>query len=161
MPVSANRLQLDELLEYARQLAKEQTGTAFCRRILLKRQVKNDLHILNRIYCTYLERAEEVTALSPAVEWLLDNHYLLLEQYEYIQRNFSPRLFRRLPVLTAGPMKGFHRIYAIIYELLRVTGGKSDLEVLVSFLWAYQQVRPLTLGELWAVPPIWRLAIFH
>jgi len=161
MPASTSQLQLDELLEYARQLAKEQTGTAFCRKNLLKRQVQEDLRFLNRIYRAYLESTEEITALSPAGEWLLDNHYLLLEQYEYIERNFSARAFRRLPVLTAGQMQGFHRIYAIIYELLRVTKGKSDLEVLVSFLWAYQQVNPLTLGELRAVPLILRLVIFH
>lgn len=96
-----------------------------------------------------------------AAEWLLDNHYLLLEQYKYIRQNLPVRYFRRLPVLTSGPMKGLHRIYAILYELLMVTGGNSDPEVLVSFLWAYQQVRPLTIGELWAIPLMLRFVIFH
>src|SRR5690554_4703278 len=111
---STTTLQLDELLEYARQLAREQRRTAFSRKVLLKRQVKHDLRRLNRIYRNYLAQAEEETMLPLAAEWLLDNHYLLLEQYKYIRQNLPIRYFRRLPVLTSGPMKGFHRIYAIL-----------------------------------------------
>ena len=158
---STTSFQLDELLEYARQLAREHRSIAFSRKLLLKRQLKHDLRRLNRIYHNYLAQAEEEATMPLAAEWLLDNHYLLLEQYKYIRQNLPVRYFRRLPVLTSGPMKGLHRIYAILYELLMVTGGNSDPEVLVSFLWAYQQVRPLTIGELWAIPLMLRFVIFH
>lgn len=155
-------LQLEELLEYARQLAREQKGITFSRSVRLKRQVKHDLRLLNAVYRDFLAKAEEEEAmLPPAAEWLLDNHYLLLEQYKYIRQNLSISHFRRLPVLTSGKMKGLYRIYAILYELLKVTGGKSDPEVLVSFLWAYQQIQPLTIGELWAIPLMLRFVIFH
>ncbi|NLM37026.1 MAG: hypothetical protein GX202_02740, partial [Firmicutes bacterium] len=161
MLTSPTTLQLDELLEYARHLAREQKRITFSRRILLKRQIKQDLRYLNAVYHDYLAQAEEEAILPLAAEWLLDNHYLLVEQYKYIRQNLSARHFRRLPVLTSGPMKGFHRIYAILYEVLKVTGGNSDPEVLVSFIWAYQQVQPLTIGELWAIPIMLRFVIFR
>ncbi|HHW13053.1 MAG TPA: glycosyl transferase family 36 [Firmicutes bacterium] len=161
MLTSPTTLQIDELLEYARHLAREQKRITFSRRILLKRQIKQDLRYLNAVYHDYLAQAEEEAILPLAAEWLLDNHYLLVEQYKYIRQNLSARHFRRLPVLTSGPMKGFHRIYAILYEVLNVTGGNSDPEVLVSFIWAYQQVQPLTIGELWAIPIMLRFVIFR
>ncbi len=154
-------LQLDEILEYAHQLAKEQRRVTFSRRVFLRRQVKKDLRKLDAIHKEYLAKVADKAKLPLAGEWLIENQYLLHEQYQYIQKNFPLRYFRRLPVLTSGRMKGYRRIYSILYELLEQNEGKSDPEVLVSFLWAYQQVQPLTIGELWAVPLMLRFVLFH
>ena len=161
MQTTTTSLQLDELLEYARQLAKEQRLITFSRKVMLKRQVKKDLRKLNAIHRNYLLKATDKAKIPLAGEWLLDNQYLLHEQYQYIQKNLPLSSFRRLPVLTSGQMKGYRRIYSILYALLKLTRGSSDPEVLVSFLWAYQQVQALTISELWAVPLMLRLVIYH
>ena len=154
-------LLLDELLEYAPQLAKEQNQIGTSRRVVLQRQLKKNLQKLNSIYYKTLDKFEKEVELSTTGKWLIDNRYLLNEQYHYIQKNFRRDFFRRLPVLASGRMKGSLRIYAILDHLLKQSDGRSNPEILTSFLWAYQRTQPLTIGELWAVPLVLRFVIFH
>ena len=159
--IRQSNLLLDELLEYAPQLAKEHHEVGTSKRVTIQRQLKKDLQKLDSIYYEILDRFEKQVELSTAGKWLIDNRYLLHEQYHYIQKNLRKDFFRRLPVLTSGRMKGSLRIYAILHHLLKQSDGSANPDVLLSFLWSYQQTQPLTIGELWAVPLVLRFVIFH
>jgi cyclic beta-1,2-glucan synthetase len=56
---------------------------------------------------------------------------------------------------------GTPRVYDLALELISHTHGRVDLEGLRAFVAAYQSVRPLTLGELWAIPIMLRLALIE
>jgi cyclic beta-1,2-glucan synthetase len=88
---------------------------------------------------------------SPACEWLLDNFYLIQEQIIAIRRNLPPGYGKTLPQL-AGNKRGVPRVYDIALEIIQHGDGRWDLENLSRFVTAYQNVIPLTLGELWAIP---------
>ena len=57
-----------------------------------------------------------------------------------------------LPVLTQGPRAGYARILNVAWHFIAHTDSRFDAKVLEQFLAAYQEVRPLTIAELWAVP---------
>ena len=96
-----------------------------------------------------------------AAEWLLDNFYLI-EQQIHMARLHLPRTYsRELPRLLTGPMAGFPRVYDIALELIAHADGRVDAQNLSLFVAAYQSVTPLTLGELWAVPIMLRLALIE
>ena len=99
--------------------------------------------------------------IAPAAEWLFDNSHLIQEQIELARAHLSPGYSRALPRLKSGPRKGFPRIYDTVLELVRHTDGQVDLENLSRFVKAYQEVQPLTLGELWAVPIMLRLTLIE
>jgi hypothetical protein len=53
------------------------------------------------------------------------------------------------------------RIYHIASEAIAHGDGRWDAASLTSYLTAYQQVTPLTLGEVWALPGMLRLALIE
>src|SRR6266852_2259378 len=105
---------------------------------------------------------EAVTAnhrITPAGEWLLDNFYLIEEQIRTAKRHLPKAYSRELLRLREGPSIGLPRVYDIALEVISHGDGRVDPESLTSFVAAYQTVTPLTLGELWALPIMLRLAL--
>jgi cyclic beta-1,2-glucan synthetase len=127
----------------------------------LLRQMAADLRTLNRIGHMYqIDLKSEIT-LPPAGEWLVDNLYLINEQAQFILCNFPAAYHRTLPVLSAGPQQNQRRIYALLRSLVEYCDGRCTTALLTEFLQAYQKTLPLTMGELWAVPLMLRVAIIN
>jgi len=63
--------------------------------------------------------------------------------------------------LLSGPSAGHPRVYDIALETISHGDGRVDPETLGSFVAAYQTVSFLTLGELWAIPIMLRLALIE
>ncbi|WP_443700418.1 GH36-type glycosyl hydrolase domain-containing protein [Pseudomonas sp.] len=99
--------------------------------------------------------------VMPAAEWLLDNFYLIEEQIRIAQRHLPKGYSRELPRLANGPSTGLPRIYDTALEIISHGDGRVDSEILDRFVAAYQAVTPLTLGELWAIPIMLRLALIE
>nr|WP_217907286.1 glucoamylase family protein [Janthinobacterium sp. PC23-8] len=99
--------------------------------------------------------------VTPASEWLLDNFYLIEEQIRTTRRHLPKNYSKELPRLTSGLDAGCPRVYKIALEIISHGDGHVDLENLCHFVEAYQDVATLTLGELWAVPIMLRLALIE
>ncbi|HEX7973988.1 MAG TPA: glucoamylase family protein, partial [Anaerolineales bacterium] len=61
------------------------------------------------------------------------------------------------PKLVAGSLAGQPRVYALARWLIEAENARLDLDRVMQFLRAYQSVTPLTMGELWALPIMFRL----
>ena len=69
---------------------------------------------------------------SPAGEWLLDNFYLIEEQF-LLARTHLPRTYsRELPRLVTGAAAGFPQVYDIALELIAHTDGCVDASATLS-----------------------------
>jgi cyclic beta-1,2-glucan synthetase len=97
--------------------------------------------------------------LSRAAEWMLDNFYLARQSLRQIREDMPPGFYRQLPKLSAGPLAGYPRIYDVAQQLVADSGAQLDMELVQRFVLLYQDVRPLTTGELWALPVMLRLSI--
>ena len=103
-----------------------------------------------------------VTKDAPAVgseDWLRDNHHVVQDQVREIRQDLPRKYYLELPKLADGPSAGYPRVYALARELIAHTVGRLDLQTLVDFAAAYQRVAPLTIGEIWAIPIMLRLAL--
>lgn len=98
-------------------------------------------------------------ALSHAAEWLLDNYYLDQQSLRQIREDMPRGFYRQLPKLAGGPLRGYPRIYDLAQQLVASSDVRLDLEQVQRFVWLYQDVRPLTTGELWALPVMLRLSM--
>jgi hypothetical protein len=98
-------------------------------------------------------------ALSRAAEWMLDNFYLAQQSLRQIREDMPRGFYRQLPKLAAGPLAGYPRIYAVAEQLVADSGARLDMEQVQRFVRLYQDIRPLTTGELWALPIMLRLSI--
>jgi cyclic beta-1,2-glucan synthetase len=85
--------------------------------------------------------------LTPAMEWVLDNFYLIEEQIQLARRHLPPGYSRLLPRLASGTSKNFPRVYDIVLELVSHLDAQVDAESLSSFVAAYQSVNNLQLGR--------------
>ncbi|AQQ72550.1 Cellobiose phosphorylase [Limihaloglobus sulfuriphilus] len=99
--------------------------------------------------------------ITPAAEWLLDNFYLIEEQIQMARRHLPRGYNRGLPRLTKGHSEGLPRVYDIVLEFISHVDAQIDAETLESFIAAYQEIAPLKLGELWAIPIMLRLGLIE
>ncbi|QOW21845.1 GH36-type glycosyl hydrolase domain-containing protein [Novilysobacter avium] len=112
--------------------------------------------------CTMLtESAQANRRITPASDWLLDNIYLVQEQIAIARRHLPRGYSRELPRLANGPSAGLPRVYDIALNAISHGDGRLEIESLARFVAAYQEVAPLKLGELWAIPIMLRLALIE
>ncbi|WP_312061843.1 GH36-type glycosyl hydrolase domain-containing protein [Pantoea septica] len=123
---------------------------------LLKRLGNNEVEITKNCYEL---NAGKKTSIMPAGEWLLDNYYLIEEQIRIVRQHLPKSFGKGLPSL-ASP-QNCPRIYDIASEAIAHGDGRWDTASLISYIAAYQQVTPLTLGEVWALPGMLRLALIE
>ena len=123
---------------------------------LLKRLGDNEAVITQNCYEL---NAGKKTSIMPAGEWLLDNYYLIEEQIRTVRQHLPKSFGKGLPSLVS-PLN-CPRIYHIASEAIAHGDGRWDAASLTSYLTAYQQVTPLTLGEIWALPGMLRLALIE
>jgi len=161
-PLREELLSIDLLKQHAYSLAQERrvmNGRGRGPDLLLPRLASNE--ILLRDYNVRTLEVEKNRRITPAAEWLLDNFHLIEDQIRTAQRHLPRGFNRQLPLLLNGPWKQFPRVYEIALELVSHTDGRIDALHLASFVTGYQEVVPLHLGELWAIPIMLRLALIE
>ncbi len=106
-----------------------------------------------------LSSSSRGTQPVPSEDWLRDNHHIVQDQVRAIRQDLPRKYYFELPKLTEGPFSGFPRVFVIARDLVGHTAGRFDLQTLVGFVVAYQRVAPLSIGEIWAIPIVLRLAL--
>ena len=98
---------------------------------------------------------------SQASEWMLDNFYIVEQTFHQIEEDLPKSYFDQLPKLDATDLRRYPRIFALARELVGFGQGQLDLSQAAAFVQDYQQVIPLTVGELWAFPTMLRIGILE
>ena len=114
------------------------------------------------ITCTYKALCGDIRKLIPTVsaaEWLLDNHYIIEEQIKDIRHCIAEGYYRGLPILKSGYWRGYPRAYAIALEIVSHTDGVIDEKGLIHYISSYQSQSLLSMGEIWALAPMVRIAL--
>src|SRR3954471_21347387 len=127
---------------------------------LLKRLESNEKTLLE-VRNLLVENIRSGKTITPASEWLLDNFYLIEEQVVIARKHLPKGYSEALPYLAAGISEGLPRVYDIVLEIISHSDGRVDVTSLTSFIANYQTVSVLTLGELWAIPIMLRLAVIE
>ncbi|HEY4066000.1 MAG TPA: glucoamylase family protein, partial [Burkholderiaceae bacterium] len=122
-------------------------------------RLRENIRTLREAHAYIGEQAQTGYQVSPAAEWLLDNFHLIESQLDAIHDGLPRRYFRRLPTLIDEPLAGLPRIYGVAWAFVAHTDGAFDDELLEHYLKAYQETRPLDLGELWALPTTLRVVL--
>ncbi|HEX6106091.1 MAG TPA: hypothetical protein VFZ26_10945, partial [Gemmatimonadales bacterium] len=99
--------------------------------------------------------------VGPAGEWLLDNIHVVQEHILEVRESLPRGYYRELPELASGALAGYPRVYEIAIALISHTEARVELDDLALFVAAFQEVVPLRIGELWALPAMLRLALIE
>ncbi len=157
-----NLLGPENIAKYALKLANDHivgANTRFPK--WLRNRMEANYQQITDMYKTLNRETGGGAVLTPAAEWLLDNFYIIEDQVKDIKVNLSKRYYSRLPLLNNGQLKGYPRIYALALALVTHTDGGIDETTLINFFRAYQSRQPLSMGELWAVAVMLRIALIE
>ncbi|HEY3490487.1 MAG TPA: glucoamylase family protein [Candidatus Deferrimicrobiaceae bacterium] len=157
---SGGRLSPAQVLDHSRRHAREQQvdpkpphTAELLRRMKLSRQR------VRRI-CADLAAASRLEQkATPAADWILDNEYILEGTARDVLLNLPLRFYRQLPTLASDPHRGLPCIYGLAKNIVSHTEMRLDRENILAFIGAFQDVRHLTIGELWAIPQMLRIAL--
>lgn len=159
-PERQSLLSDQQLREHARELAATHRRVASGSTDELERHLNRDAGTLARAYRAARAAATERTP-EPAAEWLIDNYYVIEEQIKEIRAGL-PRSYRReLPAIAGTDRHPLPRVLALMRELATSADGRVHERLVSGFIDAYQDVEPLTLGELWAMPLMLRVALIE
>ena len=117
--------------------------------------------VIERARADLAEAARLEYGITHAVEWLLDNAYLIRSNIADIRHNLPDNHNKILPVLTDRSCPVRLRVYHLAAELIDRTGHRLAAENIISFLDAYQHQSPLTIAELWVFPLMLRLVLLE
>ncbi len=161
LPLRAELFSREQMEQHGRRLAaSHQVAPGHIPDQLLSRLAENE-EVLIAASDLLTSAAKANRRIAPAGEWLLDNFYLIEEQIRLAKRHLPKGYSRELPRLVGGPSGGMPRVYDLALETISHGDGRVDPESLNGFVAAYQTVFPLTLGELWAIPIMLRLALIE
>jgi cyclic beta-1,2-glucan synthetase len=160
-PLKAELLSVEQLEQHAKLLANShKINLEHVPEQLIKRLHDNEAMLFNVAQLLHKSIGENKT-INPAGEWLLDNFYLIEEQLKIGKKHLPKDYSIALPNLDSGKSKGLPRVYDIVLEIISHSDGHVNIESLGSFISAYQKINTLTLGELWAIPIMLRLALIE
>ena len=161
----AELLSIEQLKRHAITLAKQhQINTHAGPDKLLARLAENE-QVISKAYLIIttlgINSEKSNQKLSPAENWLLDNYYLIQQQFTLARRHLPRGYSRQLPRILDGASEGFPRIYDLALSLISHMDGRVDKANATQFISAYQGVEPLMLGELWAFPIMLQLSLLE
>ncbi|HEX9937366.1 MAG TPA: hypothetical protein VGB15_09590, partial [Longimicrobium sp.] len=163
-PLRGELLGADDLDGRARAVAKAQRVGARgrgARHTPLLARLAGTRRILDDAHARLAAAAGAGADVGPAGEWLLDNFHVVREHVREVRESLPAGYYRELPELQGGRLAGYPRVYELAITLISHSEGRVDPENAGRFVAAFQEVAPLTLGELWAVPAMLRLGLLE
>jgi cyclic beta-1,2-glucan synthetase len=164
-PLRAELFSADQMAQHAKRLAAVHVlSTSALPDRLLTRLASNERVLLD-VGRQLAAAPDAERRFSPAAEWLLDNFYLIEEEIRTARRHLPRGYSRQLPQLAhgagSGDMAGLPRVYHLALQMIAHGDGHFGRGTLGQFIASYQSIRPLLLGELWAMPIMLRLALIE
>ncbi|HEY3473010.1 MAG TPA: hypothetical protein VGK56_00290, partial [Anaerolineales bacterium] len=142
------------IAELARQLSQcKPRRTSFT----VPARLKELLRFFQRCYDYFEETNRAQVSSSQTSEWLMDNFYVIEQAVRQIEGDFPAEYYQRLPKTAEGSA----RVYIIALANVRREDTRLEIEQIRHFLQLFQEVTPLSTGELWALPLMLRLAVLE
>jgi len=163
-PLRGELLGSDRLADRARTLARQQRLSTRVRRwrsAPLLVRLTETRRILTDVHTRLTTGADRDVDVGPAGEWLLDNFHVVQEHIREVDASLPRAFYRELPELAVGPLAGYPRVYELAITLISHTEARVDLDNLDLFVRAFQEIAPLSIGEIWALPAMLRLALIE
>ena len=107
----------------------------------------SDLVQMERALRDFATKAVEQTEPNPAAAWVIDNYQLLHSTMRDIKSSLPKEFYRCLPRLKRNRRA---RMDEAIEKLIEQTSGNLEPASINHFFRSYQEVRPLSIAELWS-----------
>ena len=161
-PIRAELLGLDRLEALARGVAESCPLLPPKRRSSpLLRRFEENAAVLMKVHARIAAPDDRGEGRGIDAEWLLDNFHIVEEVLREVRHDLPPGYDVELPKLAGPDLAGYPRVFAVALHLVAHTDSELDEVRITRFVEAFQEVAPLTIGELWALPTMLRLVLLE
>ena len=119
-----------------------------------QRRIRENGNKILDVYRATNDAQAKGETITPAAQWLLDNHYLIEETVFQVKRDLPRRFYRELPVASFGGGQPMPRALAIAWAYVAHSDSSVSASMFEAIVEGYQSVEPLKIGELWALPSL-------
>jgi len=123
----------------------------------IRERLKKLTEFFQSAYCYFDESARTQASVSHTAEWLLDNFHVIEQTIRQVEEDMPADYYHRLPKTDDG----FARIYILALAIGQKESIHYDIDQIENFTQIFQSITPLRIGELWAMPPMLRLAVME
>jgi cyclic beta-1,2-glucan synthetase len=127
---------------------------------LLRRFVQNT-QVLSQVHRQLVAVVDRHRLPGIDAEWLVDNFHIIADSLREVRHDLPPGYDELLPKLAVPGLIGYPRVYALALTLAAHCDSELDEARIARFVQAFQQIVPLTIGELWALPTMLRLVLIE
>lgn len=120
----------------------------------------NEAAILSN-YTAIAQDSRNKLMITPAAEWLLDNHHLVRENIRQVRRDLPVKFFRQLPDVPIEGGATLPRTFALAWIYVAHTDSSFEDQTLTAIVNGFQQTESLLIGEIWAIPAILRFILLE
>lgn len=160
-PFSGELLNIEQLAKFSKILGNAHQKIGNTEKNYLRERLNYNDTILRKFNNDMLSTSNR-GHITPAIEWMVDNFYLIEEHILLARHHYPKEYNKKLPCLLRGEYAGIPRVYSSVVELLSHTDSQIDMESVSTFYQAYQEEgSELKIGELWAIPIMLRLALIE
>jgi cyclic beta-1,2-glucan synthetase len=161
-PIRSDILHEDRLRSLGASLARGEVGElqGLTRFDFHARIRENAARILEVYRATNAAQARG-DAITPAAQWLLDNHYLVEETIYQVKRDLPRRYYRQLPQVKVNPNLALPRGLLVAWMYVAHSDSTVSSDMFKSIVDGYQSVEPLQIGEIWALPSFLRFVLIE
>ena len=126
-----------------------------------QRRIRENGNTILDVYRATNEAQAKGDIITPAAQWLLDNHYLIEETVFQVKRDLPRRFYKELPVASFGGGQPVPRALAIAWAYVAHSDSSVSASMFEAIVEGYQSVEPLKIGELWALPSLLRFVLIE
>ncbi|MBV0891977.1 protein ndvB [Paracoccus sp. Z118] len=149
------------LFEAGRELARTDHPSVSGESRRLIGRLQSNQQAIRDNYLITVASAEAGEDVTPAAEWLIDNHHMVEENLRQLLDGFNRRFLRRLPRQPLSQGGSAPRAMVIAWYYVALTNSEISPESLTEFLRGYQTETTLNIAELWAVPTFLRYVLIE
>jgi cyclic beta-1,2-glucan synthetase len=125
------------------------------------KRLEDNTRFLDKAHRRIADAVREKQPVTPDTDWLVDNYFIIASVLRQVRQDLPRSYYSELPALVSGPHAGWPRVYDMAVTLIAHTDSILDENQIVAFVSAYQEVAPLTTGEIWAIPTMLRLSLLE
>jgi len=124
-------------------------------------QMLENFQVIEQVYNLLNEHLKLGISIHPAVEWLLDNLYIIEQTVKQIEKDLSLKKYTNFVGIANGTYKGFARIYVLAAEIVAYTDNKIERKELEDYLASYQTKKTLSMEEIWNIGIFLQIAMIE
>ena len=159
-PICSNFLPDDRMRQLGELLARGGLDTYFgLTGFDFQARVRDDGVKILEVYRAINAAQAKGDSITPAAQWLLDNHYLVEETIFQVKRDLPRKFYRELPTMEIEGGVRVPRVLAIAWVYVAHCDSTVSSQSLKAIVDGFQSIQPLLIGELWALPSLLRFVL--